>query len=144
MGQERVLRQSPPLWLCLTMPSCPTIRRLASRFTLRRWRGRARPNPVRARPHGTAPMSEGVPGGALPLRAPTLKRTLRYSCAILLRGLVFENVRQRVGCVSACSPSEMSIAVEHGRFLLTAKQLRRDILTEASVSSNLYLSGGDS
>jgi hypothetical protein len=38
----------------------------------------------------------------------------------------------------------MSIAVEHERSLLTAEQLRGDILTEASVRGKLYLSGGDS
>ena len=79
-----------------------------------------------------------------PFRRASTKRTLECSCGILPFDLVFENQRQRVGCVSACSPSVMSVAVEHGRFLLTAENLRRDILTEASVSSNLYLSGGDS
>ena len=61
-------------------------------------------------------------------------------------GLVFENVRQRVGCVKACSPSKMSIAVEHERSLLTAEHLRTDILTGYPVSGKTFLapSGGNS
>jgi hypothetical protein len=37
----------------------------------------------------------------------------------------------------------MSIAVEYERFTLTAKRLRGDMLTEVSVSGNLFLSGGN-
>ncbi len=96
-----------------------------------KWEG-PRVCPSDARPLGTARKGEvaGVRGGTAARRTPVFRRTLKYSCGILLRGLVFENQRQRVGCVSVCSPSEeMSIAVEHGRFLLTAEQLRGDILS---------------
>ena len=58
-----------------------------------------------------------------------LVSSLKYSCAILLFDLVFENVRQRVGCAEAYSPSVMGVAVEQGRFLLTAEGLRKDILS---------------
>ncbi len=60
---------------------------------------------------------------------------------------VFEN-KATVGCV-ACGlnlKGVMSAAVEFERFILTAKKLRRDILTGYPVRGKLILalSGGDS
>ena len=72
----------------------------------------------------------GVPRGTpCPKRTPLVNRSLKYSCGILLCGLVFENVRQRVGCARLLNlKGVMSDAVEQGRFLLTAKRLRNPIL----------------
>src|SRR5215216_1651624 len=103
------------------MPFCPTIREIAPQFACYRTQ-REGPHATspRVRPNGTALMRGGVPGGALPRLTPVTFSQLKCPCGIFTSDLVFENVRQRVGCVSVCSPSEMSIAVEHGRFLLTA------------------------
>lgn len=70
---------------------------------------------------------------------------LRPSCVIFPRVRVFE--RQRVGCVTRLTlKGVLSITVEFERSLLTANQLRTDILTGYPVGSKPYLafSGGDS
>jgi len=89
----------------------------------------------------------GSPGlqHSLPFRRASIKKQ-ECPCGNLLFDLVFESVRQRVGCGSLLTLNlgEMSIAVE--RFRLTATGLRRDILTGYSVRGKLILvpSGGNS
>jgi hypothetical protein len=80
-------------------------------------------------------------------RTPVSNRKLKYSCGIFLSDLVFENVRQRVGCVRLLNlKGVMSIAVEFERFILTANRLHRDILCGIAHRSKLNpsstLSGG--
>jgi hypothetical protein len=102
--------------------------------------------PPHTRPR-TPAVRPGLWHSLLPERRADTNRGYKFPCAIFLLDLVFENVRQRVGCVSVCSPSEMSVAVEHGRFLLTAEQLRSPILLEVSNRSKYLvppLSGGHS
>jgi hypothetical protein len=68
--------------------------------------------------------------GVLPLYTPVPNRGRKFPCGILSAGLVFENVRQRVGCGSLLTLKHgvLSIAVEHERSLLTADNLRNPIL----------------
>jgi hypothetical protein len=82
----------------------------------------------------------------LPRRTP-LVSSLKCSCAILPSGLVFENVRQRVGCVARLTlKGVLGIAVEFERSLLTAKNLRSHILciNIHKIKPNLASSGGNS
>jgi len=89
-----------------------------------------------------------VPRGALPLCPSVAERvssyTLKYPCAILPPDLIFENVRQRVGCGSLLTLNlrEMSIAVDE-RFSLTAKRLRNhDYISIWDICKHRILSGG--
>ena len=106
--------------------------------------GRAAQDPFHARPNGTARRGEvaGVLRGASrPMRAPIANRR-ECPCGIFLSDLFFENVRQRVGCVRLLNlKGVMSIAVEQGRFLLTAIRLRRDTIP-TFVGIDKSLSGG--
>jgi hypothetical protein len=65
----------------------------------------------------------------LPRRTPVASYQPKYSCGIFTPDLVFENVRQRVGCGSLLTLNlrEMSIAVDE-RSLLTATAKREDSL----------------
>jgi len=86
--------------------------------------------PFHARPqHSPHVRGAGVLRGASSSeRTPISNRSLKYSCGILLRGLVFEN-KATVGCVARLTlKGVLSIAVEFERSLLTANQLRKDIL----------------
>ena len=83
-------------------------------------------------------------GARLPGRTPAIDRELKYPCDILLRGLVFENQRQRVGCVRLLTlKGVLSIAVEFERALLTANKLRNPILSVFTDNGKpCFLSGG--
>ena len=99
--------------------------------------------PLYARPSHNPPGRGGgrAEGCCLPKRTPLANRR-ECPCGNLLCGLVFENVRQRVGCVRLLNlKGVMSIAVECERFTLTAKRLRRDTIP-TFVGSFKPLSGG--
>ncbi len=99
--------------------------------------------PFGARPsHGPPGRGGGRAEGCfLPNRTPLANRR-ECPCGNLLCGLVFENVRQRVGCARLLNlKGVMSDAVEQGRFLLTATRLRRDTIP-TFVGSYKPLSGG--
>ena len=98
--------------------------------------------PLRERPLAPA-WSPGLRHSP-PFRRASTSRQLECPCGIFLSGLVFENVRQRVGCVSVCSPSEMSIAVEHERSLLTAERLRNHTIPVITGEFKPCLLGGNS
>src|ERR1044072_1525427 len=106
--------------------------------------GRAAHVPLCARPHGTTRVRAGVPRGAFcPRRAPVANRR-ECPCGIFLSGLVFENVRQRVGCKRLLNlKGVMSIAVECERFTLTAERLRNPILYLYKYRSKPLLAHGE-
>jgi hypothetical protein len=92
--------------------------------------------PFDARPSHNPPGRVGgrAEGCCLPNRTPPANRR-ECPCGNLLCGLVFENVRQRVGCARLLNlKGVMSDAVEQGRFLLTATRLRNPILL--AIASN--------
>jgi len=107
---------------------------------------RVTPDSVRAaRRHGPL-VSAGVLGGAsCPRRAPLANRR-ECSCGIFLSALVFENVRQRVGCKRLLNlKGVMSIAVECERFTLTAERIRNpDYISTWDICKHRIPSGGDS
>lgn len=102
--------------------------------------------PFDARPSHNPPGRGGgrAEGCFLPNRTPLANRR-ECPCGNLLCGLVFENVRQRVGCVRLLNlKGVLSIAVEFERLILPATLLRNSILKLSCFSCKLNprLSGG--
>jgi hypothetical protein len=130
------------------MPTCPTIRQFASRFTRRRRKAAHVLAGMRGLLAQPACERRACRGARCPSAPPVLRRTLKYSCGILPPDLFFENVRQRVGCVSLLTLKigVLSIAVEQERSLLTANKLRIHILCIFihEVKPILAASGGNS
>ena len=78
-----------------------------------------------ARPERLAGVRRGTSARTYPL----LNGSRKYPCGILPPDLVFDNQRQRVGCARLLTlKGVMSVAVERGRFLLTAERMRNPIL----------------